>query len=72
MQRGIWVITRIIPDERCACGGALVPPSMTTFTSKPRGSDYVCAKCGDGFVWRGTPAKLAVVRSKASRPARGR
>jgi hypothetical protein len=54
-------MTRISPDERCECGGQLVPPNMTTLTNRPGEVDYVCVKCGRTYAWRGTPPQLITV-----------
>jgi len=51
-------VTKITADERCECGGKLVPPILTALSVVPTGVDYVCLKCGRTYAWRGTPPQL--------------
>jgi hypothetical protein len=54
-------MTKISPEERCACGGTLVPPEVTALLMKPPGVDYVCLKCGAVYAWKGKPPALVRV-----------
>src|SRR5713101_1073821 len=47
--------------ERCAvCKGLLVPPDIPTGFSSPKGTDYVCLRCGRPYRWTGRPPRLTI------------
>jgi hypothetical protein len=56
-------MTRLFPDETCtACGSLLVPPELASGFSVPRGTDYVCLKCGRPYQWtKGNPQRLTLL-----------
>lgn len=53
-------MTRLLPDERCACGSLLVPLELAFGFTVPQGTEYVCLRCGRAFRWVGNPPTLTL------------
>ena len=56
-------MTKVSADERCECGGLLVPPQFATGITVrvPKGTDYVCLTCGRPYRWNENPPRLTRV-----------
>jgi hypothetical protein len=55
-------MTKLTPDKTCdACGSMLVPPEVAPGFTVPKGTDYVCLKCGRPYRWVGNPPHLVAI-----------
>ena len=58
-------MTKLTADERCACGGTLVPPVLASGFAVPTGADYVCLGCGRAYRWTSSnPPTLTVFHTR--------